>query len=138
MGKTLNVIEDFAYLTQGDVFTLSEDGSEYVAEQNEVFDRNDDQNGNYKSSFTSRFTISPAYAKELIAEGILEDPWNNKVDENFVNVFDEIDDMLTTYNSELNTISDTMKGQPECLKVEKTTVLTNLIKVLNHLKSLKK
>jgi len=140
MGKTLTVIEDFAYLTAGDTFTLSEDGTEYVAEQHEVFDRNSDDDNEFKSTFSSRFTISPAYARELIENGILEDPYDtpSAKDENFVNVFDEIDDMLMQYGTELDELPDKMKNQPECLKVEKTTVLTNLVKVLNHLKSLKK
>lgn len=140
MGKTLNVIEDFAYLTAGDVLTLLEDGSEYVIESHEVFDRNNDDNTEFKSSFTSRFSISPAYAQELIENGVLEDPnqMHDLHNETFVNVFDEIDDLLETYGIELDNLPNTMKDQPECLKVEKATVLSNLVNVLNHLKSLKK
>lgn len=140
MGKTLNVIEDFAYLTAGDVLTLSEDGTEYVAESHEVFDRNSDDNTEFRSSFTSRFTISPAYAQELIENGILEDPsyTDDATNRSFVNVFDEIDDLLSTYGEELEKLPTEMKDQPECLKVEKATVLSNLVSVLNHLKSLKK
>lgn len=138
MGKTLNVLEDFAYLTPGDVLTLSEDGSEYVFEQNESLDRNDDNDNNFKSNFTARFTISPAYAKELIEQGVLEDPYDTDQNDNFVNIFDEIDEMLDCYTTELRSIPESMKNQPECLKVEKTTVLSNLIKTLNHLKSLRK
>lgn len=137
MRNTLNVIEPFMYLEPGDTFELTKDGN-YVAEQHEVFNRNNDDNDAIKSSFYSSFTISPNYAKELIKAGILEDPFATKNTEPFVNVFDEIDDMLVTYNSELNNINTDMKDQPECLKVEKTTVLKNMIKMLNHLKGLKK
>lgn len=137
MRNTLNVIEPFMYLEPGDTFELTKDGN-YVAEQNEVFNRNNDENDVIKSSFHSAFTISPDYAKELIKAGILEDPFATKNTEPFVNVFDEIDDMLITYNSDLNNIDKDMKDQPECLKVEKTTVLKNMIKMLNHLKGLKK
>lgn len=139
MNKTLNVIEDFAYLTPGDVFTLSDDGSEYVIEENEVFDRSDDKDGLFKSTYNSRFAISPAYAKELIKHGILEDPYDTKEnDGTFVNVFDEIDTLIDRYNDDLQKLPKEMENQPECLKVERTTVLTNLLNVLKHLKSLKK
>ena len=39
---------------------------------------------------------------------------------------------------ELKNIDKDMKDQPTCLKVEKTTVLNNMIKLLNHLKGLKR
>lgn len=139
MGKTLNVIEEFAYLTPGDKFVLSDDGSEYIAEQNEIFNRSDDKSGAFKSSFSYKFTISPAYARELIKKGILEDPSDVKTNNSdFVNVFDEIDDMIYEYENDLNNIPKTMEDQPECLKVERTTVLKNIVKVLYHLRSLKK
>lgn len=139
MGKTLNVIEEFAYLTPGDKFVLSDDGTEYVAEQNEIFNRSDDKSGAFKSSFSYKLALSPAYARELIKKGILEDPFDVKTnDSDFVNVFDEIDDMIYEYENDLNNIPKTMEDQPECLKVERTTVLKNIVKVLYHLKSLKK
>ena len=138
MRKTLNVIEDFAYLTPGDVFVLSDDGKEYVAEENYVTDEGD-ENNSFKSSFSSKFAISPSYARELIKHGILEDPYDVKTDDGtFVNVFDEIDTLIDQYETDLQKLPKEMEDQPECLKVEKTTVLTNLVNVLKHLKSLKK
>ena len=74
----------------------------------------------------------------MVKNGILEDPFATKTNSSFVNVFDEIDDMLIKYNADLHNIDKDMKGQPECLKVEKPTVLSNLIKVLTHLKGLRK
>lgn len=56
----------------------------------------------------------------------------------FVNVFDEIDNMLDAYTKDLKNINTDMDNAPECLKVEKTTVLKNLIKTLNYLKNLRK
>ena len=58
--------------------------------------------------------------------------------EHFVNVFNAIDNMLDTYKSDLKNIDIDMSDAPECLKVEKTTVLRNLIKTLDYLKNLKK
>lgn len=135
MSKVLNVIEPFMFLETGDKFELNENADSYVYEHNESFKNKDNK---IKSSVTSVFSISPEYAKELIKNGILEDPFATKTNSSFVNVFDEIDDMLIKYNADLRNIDKDMKGQPECLKVEKTTVLSNLIKVLTHLKGLRK
>ena len=42
------------------------------------------------------------------------------------------------YADALKNLDEDMKDQPTCLKVEKTTVLNNMIKLLNHLKGLKR
>lgn len=137
MNKTLNVIEPFMYFEPGDTFERTEDGN-YVYEANEFTTVNDEPDGEMKASFTSKFVISDKYAEELIKSGVLEDPFATKNTEPFVNVFDEIDDMLTIYSNELKNLDKDMKDQPTCLKVEKTTVLNNMIKLLNHLKGLKR
>ena len=137
MNKTLNVIEPFMYFEPGDVFERAEDGN-YVYEDSEFTTVNDESDGEMKTSYTSKFVISSKYAEELVKKGILEDPFATKDVEPFVNVFDEIDDMLTIYSNELKNIDKDMKDQPTCLKVEKTTVLNNMIKLLNHLKGLKR
>lgn len=137
MNKTLNVIEPFMYFEPGDVFERTEDGN-YVCEDSEFTTVNNESNGEMKTSYTSKFVISNKYAEELVKKGILEDPFATKNTEPFVNVFDEIDDMLTVYSNELKNLDEDMKDQPTCLKVEKTTVLNNMIKLLNHLKGLKR
>ncbi len=137
MNKTLNVIEPFMYFEPGDVFERAEDGN-YVYEDSEFTTVNNESDGEMKTSCTSKFVISSKYAEELVKKGILEDPFATKDVEPFVNVFDEIDDMLTIYSNELKNIDKDMKDQPTCLKVEKTTVLNNMIKLLNHLKGLKR
>jgi len=137
MNKTLNVIEPFMYFEPGDVFERTEDGN-YVCEDSEFTTVNNESNGEMKTSYTSKFVISNKYAEELVKKGILEDPFATKNTEPFVNVFDEIDDMLTLYSNELKNLDEDMKDQPTCLKVEKTTVLNNMIKLLNHLKGLKR
>ena len=133
MTKTLNVIKPFMHLVPGDTFELNEDGS-YTAKQHDEFTRTDDS-GDFKSSLTSEFTVSADYMKEMAEEGIVD---MNEPKKPFVNVFDEIDKMLNTYTSDLKNIDSDMNNAPECLKVEKTTVLKNLIKTLNHLKNLRK
>lgn len=137
MSKILRTINQFFVMEVGDLFTLSEDGTQYVSEHNEEFRREtDDNRGSVNSTFNSTFSISPDYAKELILEGYLEEVNDDKGD--FVNVFDEIDKLTTVYADELHNMAEDHPDYPECLKVEKTTVLTNLLKVLKHLKSLKK
>lgn len=133
MTKTLNVIKPFMHLVPGDTFELNEDGS-YTAKQHDEFTRTDDS-GDFKSSLTSEFTVSADYMKEMAEEGIVD---MNEPKKPFVNVFDEIDKMLNTYTSDLKNIDSDMDNAPECLKVEKTTVLKNLIKTLNYLKNLRK
>ena len=141
MSKILQVIEPFFTTSVGDTFVLSKDGSSYVTEHNEeirAHGDNDDLNATYNSSFE----ISPKWAKQLIKEGFLveAEPEEKKNDSksSFVNVFDEIDNLLAKYNTDLSNIGESMKAAPECLRVEKTTVLSNIIGVLEHLKALRK
>lgn len=135
MSKTLKVIEPFFSLEVGDILELSEDGKDYVIEQNESFGSNNAEGADVRSSFTSKFTISVDYAKALVKEGMLAEETTKS---NFVNIFEEIDKLLVKYTSELSTIDADFKDKPACLKIEKNTVLTNLITLLNHLKGLKK
>lgn len=136
MSKTLRVINSFFIMEVGDVFNLSEDGKFYVAERNEEFHKAGEKN-ELNSTFNSTFNISLDYAQHLINEGYLEEIENtNKT--TFVNVFDEIDSLINRYQTELDNIDADMAGEPQCVKVEKTTVLTNIIAVLNHLKTLRK
>lgn len=120
----------------GDKLQLNAAGDAYVHEFNERFDKYDGESGDFKSSFSSVFTISPEYAEELIADGYLCE--TEKPKEKFVNIFSEVDRLIGQYNSELNTIEEDYKDAPDCIKVEKRTVLNNIIRVLEHLKSLKK
>lgn len=132
MSKTLEVIKPFDILDEGDVFELTADGKYYVCEYNEennAFEGISD----FSSTYSTSYKISVEYAKLLISAGILKA--TEEENAAFVNVFDEIDRLLNEYTKDLNNVDDKM---PTVLKVEKTTVLENLIKVLSHLKSLKK
>lgn len=135
MAKTLRVISDFLDMNPGDTFEYNEDAKMYVAERSEEFHRSDDSNSELRSIYSSSFAISEGYARELIQDGVLEDVDDKK---NFVNVFDEIDSLTSRYENELKNLNKDMKEFPECMKVERATVLNNLISVLDHLKGLKK
>lgn len=136
MSKTLQVIEPFFVLEVGDHLELSKDGKYYTSEYNEEFGKIDCNDNDIKSTYTSKFTISAEYAKELIEQGYLAPETEETT--KFVNIFEEIDRMLAGYKAEMENLDKEFEGKPACLKVEKTTVLSNMIKLLTHLKSLKK
>lgn len=140
MTKTLRVIEPFFVMELGDMFEYSEDSKMYVSVHDEDFYNNDNNSSvdSIKSSYSSEFQISVDYAKTLIKEGYLEEVPEAEKNTNFVNIFDEIDNLLTKYKSGLKTIEKDMAELPACVKVERQTVLTNMITLLEHLKSLKK
>ena len=130
--KILKVAKPFAMMEVGDTFELSENGmyvSKYDAEES-------DDNKSIYSSYSSRFEISPAYAEVLMDEDYLTPEKND--DKPFVNVFEEIKTLRDGYAKELEGLDKEFEGAPACLKVEKETVLCNMIKVLDHLNSLKK
>lgn len=135
MAKTLRVIDSFFVMEVGDTFVLSEDGKYYISCHNEEFRKND-EDGDVNSSYTSEYRISTEYAEQLVKDGYLEEVGSTRKD--FVNVFDEIDNLINRYQTDLANIDANLAGEPQCVKVEKTTVLTNLLSVLNHLKTLRK
>ena len=136
MSNILRVIDPFFITEVGDTFTRSEDGDTYEFQKNEEFHKAGEES-DINSSYSATFKISADYAKQLIADGYLEEvsPKENK---SFVNVFDEIDKLIKRYAEQLSNIDLDMADQPQCVKVEKTTVLTNILSVLNHLKELRK
>lgn len=140
MKNVLKVVESFANLDAGDLLTLSKDGENYEFSSVDEYGT-DDEDGKFIGTF-SRSVKLPAYqARVLIADGILQempDPKSSENNSKFVNIFDEIDNLLNQYNTKLSEVDEVYKDQPECLKVEATTVLKNMIKLLVHLKNLKK
>lgn len=139
MTKILRVINPFFVMELGDLFEYSEDTKMYVSKHQEEFYKTDDDSVNeIKSTYSSDFQISVEYAKTLIKEGYLEEVTENVDKTPFVNIFDEIDTLLNKYKKGLTTIEEDMAELPACVKVERQTVLTNMITLLEHLKSLKK
>lgn len=137
MTKTLKVIKPFFVMENGDTFERIENGS-YVSEVNNQFDLANDMfaDGNdFHSSYNSRFEISEDYAKALVKLGHLEEVKDTNT---FKNVFDEIENLAKIYDAELDNLDKDFENSPACLKVEKETVLKNMLKVLEHLHSLKK
>lgn len=131
--KELKVIEPFFNLEIGDKLTLTEDGKSYVfTDSDSSVDKT--ESGDSKFSFSATFRIDSVYAQELIKSGYLEEV-DYKKNDTFRNVFDEIDIMLNRYNEELDNLDRDFDDKPACLKVEKGTVLKNLIKALSTLES---
>jgi hypothetical protein len=137
MKKTLRVIDPFFTAEVGDTFVLDEDSKMYTSNHSEEFHRAGDEN-NLDSTFNSTFSLSSDYAKELIEQGYLEEVSENEKTRGFVNVFDEINNLICKYSHDLDNLDEDLKEAPQCVKVEKTTVLTNILSVLNYLKDLKK
>lgn len=135
MNKVLHVIQPFFTVEVGDTFEYDNNSDMYVAQRTEEFHKTDDSDSELRSVFNSNFAISADYAKELIADGYLEDVYEKKT---FTNVFDEIQRLNDKYSDELKNLNEDMAGMPECLKVERTTVLNNILSILEHLKGLKK
>jgi hypothetical protein len=137
MEKTLRVIESFFVMEVGDTFTWDNDTQMYVAEHSEQFHKSDDSDSEVRSTYQSNFAISADYAKELIVDGYLEvvGAENKKI---FMNVFDEISRLTNKYKDELKNLNEDMANMPECMKVERTTVLNNMLSLLDHLAGLKK
>ena len=139
MAKTLRVIDPFFVMDLGDTFEFNEDSKMYVSKHKEEFYKLDDGSINeIKSSYNSEFQISVEYAKSLIEDGYLEEATECENKSTFVNIFDEINTLLEKYKKGLETIEEDTANLPACVKVEKEAVLTNLITLLEHLKSLKK
>ena len=137
MSKTLKVITPFFTLGIGDVLELSADGNYYEFKQEERFGQNSaDGTSDYESLFTTSLNISVEHAKELIEEGYLSEEAASQ--DKFVNVFDEIETLLNEYKKDLDEVDKDKDTVPACVRVEKATVLSNMIKVLTHLKNLKK
>lgn len=133
MAKVLKVVDPFLRLDLGDTFELSEDGNYYVSSVVEDFTDTLDNGEKYTTKYHADFTISKEYAAKMIEDGYLEEVKDKKL---FVNIFDEINTLIDKYESELKNLGN--EDLPACMKVEKETVLNNLVTVLTHLRDLKK
>lgn len=136
MTKILKVIKPFFVMENGDTFEYNADTDQYESVYNEEHNSSNEDNSTVVSSYNSVYRISKEYAKMLLDNGYVEEVDENK---RFVNIFDEIDNKLSEYNNELYTLKTKAdENTPQCLLVEKETVLRNMIKLLEHLKGLKK
>ena len=136
MTKILKVIKPFFVMENGDTFEYNADTDQYESVYNEEHNSSNEDNSTVVSSYNSVYRISKEYAKMLLDNGYVEEVDEKK---RFVNIFDEIDNKLSEYNNELYSIkSKADENTPQCLLVEKETVLRNMIKLLEYLKGLKK
>lgn len=136
MTKILKVIKPFFVMENGDTFEYNDDTDQYESVYNEEHNSSNEDNSTVVSSYNSVYRISKEYAKMLLDNGYVEEVDEKK---RFVNIFDEIDNKLSEYNNELYTLKTKAdENTPQCLLVEKETVLRNMIKLLEYLKGLKK
>lgn len=136
MTKILKVIKPFFVMENGDTFEYNANTDQYESVYNEEHNSSNEDNSTVVSSYNSVYRISKEYAKMLLDNGYVEEVDEKK---RFVNIFDEIDNKLSEYNEELYTLSNGDNDDtPQCLLVEKETVLRNMIKLLEYLKGLKK
>lgn len=136
MTKILKVIKPFFVMENGDTFEYNADTDQYESVYNEEHNSSNEDNSTVVSSYNSVYRISKEYAKMLLDNGYAEEVDEKK---RFVNIFDEIDNKLNEYNNELYTLKTKAdENTPQCLLVEKETVLRNMIKLLEYLKGLKK
>lgn len=136
MTKILKVIKPFFIMENGDTFEYNADTEQYESVYNEEHNSSNEDNSTVVSSYNSVYRISKEYAKMLLDNGYVEEVDDKK---RFVNIFDEINNKLSEYNNELYALkSKADENTPQCLLVEKETVLRNMIKLLEYLKGLKK
>lgn len=136
MTKILKVIKPFFVMENGDTFEYNADTDQYESVYNEEHNSSNEDNSTVVSSYNSVYRISKEYAKMLLDNGYVEEVDEKK---RFVNIFDEIDNKLNEYTNELYTLKTKAdENTPQCLLVEKETVLRNMIKLLEYLKGLKK
>ena len=136
MTKILKVIKPFFVMENGDTFEYNADTDQYESVYNEEHNSSNEDNSTVVSSYNSVYRISKEYAKMLLDNGYVEEVNDKK---RFVNIFDEINNKLSEYNNELCVLkSKADENTPQCLLVEKETVLRNMIKLLEYLKGLKK
>lgn len=136
MTKILKVIKPFFVMENGDTFEYNADTDQYESVYNEEHNSSNEDNSTVVSSYNSVYRISKEYAKMLLDNGYVEEVDDEK---RFVNIFDEINNKLSEYNNELCVLkSKDDENTPQCLLVEKETVLRNMIKLLEYLKGLKK
>ena len=136
MTKILKVIKPFFVMENGDTFEYNADTDQYESVYNEEHNSSNEDNSTVVSSYNSVYRISKEYAKMLLDNGYVEEVDEKK---RFINIFDEIDNKLSEYNNELYAIkAKSDENTPQCLLVEKETVLRNMIKLLEYLKGLKK
>lgn len=139
MDKNLKVIKNFDQMEVGDTYNLSDDGKTFICEINNDNSYVDVRTGATMQSKNSyKHEISTGYAEKLVDLGYLAPVTKKADDTEYKNVFEEMKRLQGNYMDDLKSLDDKYKDQPACVKVEAETVLMNMIKLIDHLLSLKK
>ena len=133
MTKKIKVISPFYGLAVGDTLTLSDDGKTYVFEEHKGIN----SDTGLQSKFDLIFKISANKVKELVELGTFAYV-EEKKSSSFVNVFDEIDNLLEEFQEEAKKFVNTNEDKPSWLQKEHSNVIESNIDLLMYLKSLKK
>lgn len=148
MEKVLKVIkpiriafgsDDIYYISVGDELVRNTDGSysHNVSSKNEQFY----ENQSHVTEFESSMKLDNEYIQDLIKSGYLAEDTpvqvKNECKCNYSKLYNKIDELLAQYAKDIENIDKDLKDYPECCKLEKRTVLLNLINLLTELKSYK-
>lgn len=135
MTDKLIVVKPFFVMEQGDIMEKTDRGT-YVSEYDSAYSAADSTD-EVASHYFSQYEISESYARALVNDGVLKE-YSEKGEKRFSNIFTELDKLEKQYKEDLKNLDADTKDLPACLKVERETTITNLLKLVSHLKSLKK
>lgn len=119
-----------ASLGKGDVLEYDKDTNLYTLAYSDTADGVTSYN---------EISLSPAIAQHLIDEDTLEvytEP--EKANTNFVNIFDELDNLKERFTTCIANLDKDYKNLPDCMKAEAKAVYTNQLSLVEHLQSLKR
>ena len=135
MDKVLKVKKSFLGTDVNDIFEYDKENNTYELNKNHTYSQVEDGNPyTVKSSY--EVSLSADNINDLINKGYLV-PVKDDNKKVYVNIFDKIDELINLYISDLKNIDEDMKNAPACLKIEKQTVLENLVQTLESLKQYK-
>ena len=134
MDKVLKVKKSFLGVEIGDTFEYNKDENTYNCDKSNIYSYCGNNECTVKSNYSVSLSVDET--KGFIEKGYLEAVKNDKKSEH-VNVFDKIDSLIRLYTADLNNLDEDMKDSPVCMKVEKQTVLENMIDTLWSLKQYK-
>ena len=134
MDKVLKVKKSFLGVEIGDTFEYNKDENTYNCDKSNIYSYCGNNECTVKSNYSVSLSVDET--KGFIEKGYLEVVKNDKKSEH-VNVFDKIDSLIRLYTADLNNLDEDMKDSPACMKVEKQTVLENMINTLWSLKQYK-
>ena len=110
MTKILKVIKPFFVMEIGDTFEFDSNTNQYKSVYSEEHNESNDENSTMMSSYNSEYTISEDYAKMLVDNGYLTEVGSKE--NTFINIFDEIQNLLIKYNNDLTDVLNSTDDTP--------------------------